>query len=260
MAQPSSLKAASDGARADYPFGAELFAAKKAQYAETVLLVPFYGGKKFQLHRHIDLLNDLGFNVVTYDQPAGYSFVPLFMSPQKGIGFKHVWADQVEALLNEIHGRKILFAMSNPASGAIEAIARRGAYDIVALICDSGPTANFWESSLNYLTTEEPVPTKVLRMALATLSTTLWAPDFRSTLLKDLKRFPPHFPILSIRGWKDHLISPKYVDMVFEPISHLDWRKLSLPEADHLTGLRDFPEEYGPAVARFLSELTLTKL
>lgn len=233
---------------------AEFFPAAQPKFVETILFVPFYGAKIAQIHRHIDLVNDLGFHAVAYNQPVGYNFVPQFMSSREGLGFKHVWADQVECLLNEIPGPKIVFAMSNPASGAIEAIGRRRATDVRALICDGGPTARFWNSAVNYLTTEEPVPTKPLRYIMATISTGLWSPDFRRTLDRDLKKFPKDFPVLSIRGWKDHLIPPHHIDLVFEPHAHLSWQKLSLPEAGHLSGLRDFPDEYKPPLERFLTE------
>lgn len=253
MAEPTSTTLTPPVPR--YSMDAESFPASEPKYAETVLFVPFYGGQITQIHRHIDLVNDLGFNAVAYNQPMGYHLMQQFMSARQGIGFKHVWADQVEALLNQIQGRKIVFAMSNPASGAIEAIARRRAIDVTGMVCEGGPTAKFFESAVKYLTTEEPVPTKALRYAMATVSTTLWSPNFRRTLHEDLERFPKGFPILSIRGWKDHLIPPHHIDMVFEPHAQLAWQKLSLPEADHLTGLRDFKEEYVPAVQRFLEEI-----
>ena len=42
------------------------------------------------------------------------------------------------------------------------------------------------------------------------------------------------------------------IDMVFEPHEHIDWEKLSLPEGKHLNGLKDFADEYKPAVKKFL--------
>lgn len=239
-----------------YPLDAELFPAENLKYNETVLIVPFYGSKKPQVQRHVDMLNDLGFNVVTYDQTfSSINVLPQIMSSREGLGFKHVWADQVEGLLNAIPGNKIVYGLSNPSSGAIEAIGRRHATDIKGLIVDGGPTARFFKSIVKYLTTEEPIPTKVLRFAMAGLTTALWTPDFAKTLSRDLKKFPKGFPVLSIRGWKDRLIPPSHIDMVFEPHPHLAWQKLSLPEADHLNGLRDFPDEYIPAVKSFLESI-----
>lgn len=235
-------------------FGAEFHPAPQKRFQETILFIPFYGGKKPQIRRHVEMVNEFGFDAVDVEMDTSVlNFPNRIMSPQKGLGYKHVWADQVEQLLNEIPGRKIVFAFSNPSSGAIEAIGRRRAVDITALICDGGPTAHYWDSLVKYYTTETPLPVLPARWAVATLLTPLWALNARGTLAQDLAKFPEHFPVLSIRGWKDHLIPPKHIDEVFEPHAQLSWRKLSLPEAGHLNGLRDFAEEYMPPVREFLN-------
>lgn len=220
------------------------------------MFVPFYGGKKPQIRRHIEMTNQLGFDAVDVEFDTSiFSFPDRIFSSQKGLGYKHVWADQVEKLLNEIPGSKIVFAFSNPSSGAIEAIGRRKAFDVVGLVCDGGPTAHYWDSLVKYYTTETPLPILPARWVAATLLTPLWSLNPRDTLTSDLAKFPKNFPILSIRGWKDHLIPPKHIDEVFEPQAHLNWRKLSLPEAGHLNGLRDFESEYLPPVSEFLTSI-----
>lgn len=237
----------------ELPFGGEFHPAPQKKFQETLLVVPFYGGRKPQMRRHVEFLNELGFDVVDFEFELNFSSIyDQVYSPRSGLGFKHVWADQVEALLNTIPGQKIVYACSNPASGAVEAIARRKASDVTALICDGGPTDRFWDSIVKYFTTETPLPLKPARWAMATLLTPLWSPRARLTLHEDLEQFPDAFPLLSVRGWKDHLIPPKDIDEVFEPHTQLDWQKLSLPEAGHLNGLKDFPDEYVPAVTRFL--------
>lgn len=232
----------------------EYFFSECRKFEETVLLVPFYHGKKPQLQKHIDFFNELGFDVVAFELEIGQSLVPEFMSARAGMGYKHVWADQVECLLNEIPGRKIIYSFSNPSSGAIEAIGRRRGYDVVSLLCDGGPTAKYWDSILKYFTTEEPVPIKPLRYLFAAFSTALWSAEYDHPFKQDFEKFPNGFPILSIRGWKDHLIPPQHIDMVFEGSPHLSWQKLSLPEGGHLNGLKDFAAEYQPMVTSFLSK------
>lgn len=237
-------------------FGAEFHPAPEKRFQETILFIPFYGGKKPQIRRHVELANELGFDAVDVEMDTSMlNFPNRVFSSQRGLGYKHVWADQVERLLNEIPGRKIIFSFSNPSSGAIEALARRKAVDVAALICDGGPTARYWDSLVKYYTSETPLPIAPARWAAATLLTPLWSLNARGTLAEDLAQFPAGFPVLSIRGWKDHLIPPKHIDEVFEPHLNLNWRKLSLPEAGHLNGLRDFPEDYIPPVRDFLTEV-----
>lgn len=227
------------------------------KYKETVLLVPFFGAKKKNLQRHIEFLNELGYDCVVFDlRDEWHQVATNVLSSRNAFGLKHVWADQVEGLLNEIAGPKIVFSFSNPSASAIEAIARRRAIDIKGLICDGGPSAQLWHSMINFFTHETPLPTFPVKAFAAGLTAFLWHPRFLKVIHDDLVKFPQNFRVLSIRGWKDPLITPKMIDQIFEPHKQLDWQKLGLPEAAHLNGLKDFPEEYKPPVEKFLREIS----
>ena len=196
----------------------------------------------------------LAFNLK--DSPKEHYYLP-YSHVSKQFGMKHALADQIEEHLNLLseYPNKIVFAFSNVAGCAIESIARRmnsGATDIKAMICDSGPGSDFIYSS--YKLAQEQLGIKSLPMKL--LKTPMiafgWSPKLHKDLQKDLQVFPQGFPLLSIRGWRDKLISPEHIDQIFEPQKNLNWKKLSLPEAGHLNGLRDFPSEYRPGVEDFL--------
>lgn len=226
------------------------------KYEETVLLVPFFGADKKNLQRHTEFLNEIGFDCVIFDLQDSWTDVATqFVSSRSVFGLKHVWADQVEGLLNEIPGKKIVFSFSNPSASAMEALARRRCQDISGLICDCGPSGQLWHSMMSFFTNEAPVPTYPLKAALAATTAVLWHPRFLEAVHQDLNQFPENFRVLSIRGWKDQLITPKMIDMAFEPHKQLDWQKLSLPEGEHLNGLKDFPHEYKPPVTQFLQEV-----
>jgi len=242
-------------AKQELPFEGEFFLARNKRYEELVFFVHFYEGGKKQLLRHIKLVNDLGFDAFAFHlQGSHKDFLSLhpLISAKGGFGAKHVYADQIEVLLNLIPGKKIIFSFSNPTAAAIEAMARRHCSDTIALICDSGPTARFIPSAYNLYTYEYKLKPMPLRVMLAPVLSLGWSPFFHKDLHRHLDSFPEGFKILSIRGWKDRLIPPNHIDEVFEPHKQLDWSKLSLPEAEHLTGLRDFKGEYAPAVERFL--------
>jgi hypothetical protein len=229
---------------------------KHKKFQETVVLVPFFGAQRKNLHRHIEFLNDLGFEVLDIELRDSWTEVASnFISSQAQFGLKHVWADQIEAVLNAVPGGKIVFSFSNPSASAIEAIARRNATDIRGLICDGGPSGQLWHSMVNYFTHEAPLPLFPIKAVAAAATSLLWHPQFLSVIHEDLNKFPKNFRVLSIRGWKDPLITPKMIDMVFEPHQQLDWQKLSLPEGQHLNGLKDYPNEYKPVVTQFLKEI-----
>ncbi len=227
--------------------------AENKKFQETVLLVPFFGAERKNLQRHAEFLNEIGFDCVSCELRDNWSeMANNLLSSHAEFGMKHVWADQIEGLLNEIPGDKIVFSFSNPSASAIEAIAGRHAADIKGLICDGGPSGQLWHSMVNYFTHELKLPLYPVKAAAAFVSASLWHPKFLEVIHSDLATFPKGFRILSIRGWKDPLISPKMIDMVFEPHQQIDWQKLALPEGKHLNGLKDHPDQYKPPVEQFL--------
>lgn len=239
------------------PFHGELHKAPKKLFQETILLVPFYGARKASLKRHVEFLNELGYDVLNYEiYKDSRNLSQKLVSSNELMGVKHIWADQVEAMLNSVPGKKIIFSFSNPSASAIEATVRRNATDVAGLICDSGPSGDLLSSMINYFTHEEPIAFFPLKWAAAAAMTFLWSPKFIEAIHADLEKLPQGFKVLSIRGWKDKLIPAHLIDQVFEPHLKLEWQKLSLPQAGHLNGLRDFREEYESPVRLFLESIS----
>ncbi len=242
--------------KAKLPSRGEMFPSPHKKFQETVLLVPFFGAEKKNLRRHIEFLNESGFDCVLMELRDNWSGIATnLFSSQMEFGLKHIWADQIEGILNEIPGDKIIFAFSNPSASAIEAVARRHAADVKGLICDGGPSGQLWHSMVNYFTHEISLVLYPIKAAAALLTASLWHPHFLEVISQDLEKFPKGFRVLSIRGWKDPLITPKMIDMVFEPHTQIDWQKLSIPEGKHVDGLKEHPEEYKAPVLQFLKEI-----
>lgn len=249
----------SEIAKTELPFEGEFFLSKNKKFSELIFFVHFFGGNKKQIIRHIRMVNQLGFDAFAFHLQGNHKdlfSLRLPISRKNQFGAKHIYADQIETLLNRISGKKIVFAFSNPCASAIEAMARRFCSDTVAMICDSGPTARFIPSAYNLYTHEYKVRPLPLRLLLTPILSMGWSPFLHRDLDKDLAQFPSGYKILSIRGWKDLLIPPGHIDEVFDPHTQLDWTKLSLPECGHLTGLRDFKDDYIPAVESFLKKVS----
>jgi len=241
-----------------YPDEGELFKASNKKHDALIFFVHFYLGHKKALLRHIRFVNSLGFDAYAFnikDRIKDHYGIP-YSHVSKKFGLKHAIADQVEEHLNLLpeYSKKIMFAFSNVSGCAIEAMARRTENDIIAMICDSGPSLKFVESAYNLYKYTNPIRFP-LRFIAAPLLAFGWSADAHKDITSDLKKLPQGFPILSIRGWKDPLIKPADIDLCFEPCKNLNWQKLSLPEAGHLTGLRDFPHEYKPVVEQFLNSV-----
>jgi hypothetical protein len=245
-----------------FPDGGELFKASEKKSEHLVFFAHFFKGHKKALRRHIDFVNELGFDAYAFnlkDDLKDHFYVPYAQSSKK-FGMKHALAEQIGQHLDlpADYKTKIIFAFSNVAGCAIEAQTRRlkeGKNDVVAMICDSGPGAgNFFQSS--YMLLQEQIGVESLPLKLISTPAVAfgWSPKLNRDIRHDLQNFPAGFPLLSIRGWRDKLISPQDIDKVFDNQKNLNWKKLSLPEAGHLNGLRDFPSEYKPGVEDFLNQ------
>ena len=245
---------------ATFPDHGELFKASNKKFDALVFFVHFYKGHKRALRRHIQFINELGYDAYAFnlkDSVKDHFGIP-YSYVSKKFGMKHALADQIEEHLNLLpkYSEKIVFAFSNIAACAIEAMARRNPFDIKAMICDSGPSLNFMASAYNLYTHSMPIKFLPLRLAATPVLAYGWSKDLHKDIPSDLRKLPENFPILSIRGWKDPLIKPRDIDLCFEPCRNIIWQKLALPEAAHLNGLKDFAPEYKPAVADFLKSVT----
>src|SRR5690606_33214108 len=99
---------------------------------------------------------------------------------------------------------------------------------------------NVW----NYFTYQTPIENKVVRGATTLMNMALWGYDqYQNHLREALQNLPQQFPVLSIRSWKDQLVSVKSIDLVFEEHQHLQYETLTLPEGNHLQGLKEHPED-----------------
>lgn len=245
-----------------FPDKGQLYQSNEHQPSKTlVFFVHFYNGHKKALQRHIEFVNELGYDAYAFnlnDSIFDYHLLPWSKSHKK-FGLKHVMADQIEKhfdLLTE-YDSKIIYAFSNVSASAIEMMARKfekNDKSLVGLLCDSGPGSDLTSASYNLLKHEFKLG--LFQRSFSTpLFTLLWGAQHTKDLKHDFNLFPKNFPVLSLRGWRDVFISPKSIDRIFEGHSQLRLHRVDLPEAGHLNGLRDFPSEYKPPVQFFLSEL-----
>ncbi len=237
-----------------FPDHGELFPSKNKKYQELIFFVPYFEGSKKSLKKHIELVNELGFDAFIFKPQDHFSLFNLPITSELKFGLQHQITNQIENLLNQLDRKKIIFAFSGLANNAIEAIAKRNANDIKALICDSGPSNEFLKSIYNFLEHKKglSLAKRLIQWPIFSLA---WNPQLKNNLHNDLEKFPAHFKILSIRGWKDKLMPPTYIDAVFEPHKQLDWRKLSFPQSEHMQSLTDSPKEYHTGLKNFLQEV-----
>ena len=226
------------------------FSKNKIAGSPLIFFVHFYGGHQRVLKRHIELVNDLGFDAFAFNMPDFIS-CPRIPHYRGRIGLKHYLTKMITHFLNEIEGPKVIFAFSNPSAAAIESIYDRnkeGKTDVLGLICDSGPSRPFIRSAWN-------LAIKVRgQYKLMGLFSFLWSFRLHKEIRYQLKRFPKRFSILSIRGGSDEVIPPWHIDLVFRKLENfVNVETFVLPEAGHLDALKNFPDPYRERLAAWLN-------
>ena len=142
----------------EYSHAGEFFPSEHRKYQEVIFFVHFYSGNKKNLRRHVEYVNGLGFDAFAFNLSGGTLNkkdlfklkIPLSITARGKFGTKHMYAEQIEQMMNEMDRPKIVYAFSNPSASAMEAMARRKCFDIKAMICDSGPSGQFIFSSYYY--------------------------------------------------------------------------------------------------------------
>lgn len=247
------------------PFDGELVPAARRLFAEKIVFVHHFGGNKQSVWRHVQLVNDLGFDAVIFnlvyhdakDKPHRLLLKELPISTDLAFGAYRIWQDQLEAILNALPGRKIVFAFSLPANSAFMAVAARQAQDIAAVVCDGGPFLQLPRCFWNLYTQQFDVQSSLVRGFFTAASLTLYGGiGFTRALQEASERFPQNFPVLSFRGQADRLVPIEAIDDFFAEIPNLRMSAVEIPEATHLEGLKMNSMKYRQELAPFLARCT----
>jgi len=224
------------------------YAKNKKPGSAVVVFVHFYGGHQRILKRHIQMVNDFGFDAFAFNMPSRKDLnIKLFEINR--FGLKHLYSKMITYFLDQIPGQKIIFSFSNPSASAIEAITDRlNRNDIQAFICDSGPSGKFMKSAWNLAIQQQQNPWLMVFFSF------FWSLFFHRDLKKQLKKWPEGFPVLSIRPLDDVVIPPDHIEEVFKGTSHLRIQ-VYLPKAGHLNALKLNPIEYTAQIENFLSTI-----
>lgn len=234
------------------------FAISKAldrRYDETILFVHHFGGSPKNMHRHVALVNELGFDAVTF-QLLINDFIPkqVPITGELRVGARHIWAEQVENMLNHIPGRKIVYSFSMPSLGALRAIGRRRANDVTAWVCDGGPFLDLIKCVWNLLEHEVKVENKIVRSLASVYGYAMFGMGAERQVEKAAAALPRMFPVLSIRGEKDPLVPVSAIEEVFKHAPQIELVRAHLENGKHLDGLKNFPQEYRSFIEPFLRQ------
>ncbi|MCS6839030.1 MAG: hypothetical protein NZ480_09325 [Bdellovibrionaceae bacterium] len=215
-----------------------------------VIMVPFFEAKRAQLQRHIDFFERLGIPVVVVDLTYQIPWLQLWRFGS----MRSLWVYQIEQVIKNHPEPKIIFSFSNPSSAVLEVLSRIQCHNVKALICDSGPGTGFIYSVFKLLKHYRGLTNPILLYPLTLILFLVWGPAWDWQTRRAVARLPDGFPILTIEGGRDPLISPDQIDDVFCHSSRIRWKRLLLPEAQHLNGLKDFGDIYLATLKEFLAQ------
>ncbi len=222
----------------EYSFDGVYFPSSAPKSKIVVVFVHQWGGSVRGMVRHIHLVNALGFNAFAF-QLLHFEIPPAtsLISSSNHLGIKHIYADQVEKVLNEINADKIVFGFSNPAGSAIEAVARRGAADIKALICDSGPAYHFFYSYEQVLKHYYKMESPIKRKLLVYTTGWAWSPYYNKDVREHLQSLPDGFAVLTLQGWQDLISPPNEIEAHFRDLTNIEETRVVMAKAGHVNGI-----------------------
>ena len=230
------------------------YPAKNKKYKETIVFVHHFGGNARSYLRHIQFVNELGFDAVSFSLSYNSDDFPKEVPWDSNfeIGYVHIWKEEIESVLNQLSGPKVLFGFSNPSGAMLLAAARRNYVDISAVICDGGPFLNTLKMMLPVITAPKRQFTWKTKVGIIFLNRMLFGKNYNQQAKSALESVPSRVPFLSIRSWRDKLVPSSNIDEYFSMNPKIDLEVLSLTEADHLQGLKTHPDEYKSRVGDFL--------
>lgn len=241
----------------ELPYEGEWSLASEKKFEATIIFVHHFGGSTRTLLRHARLMNEMGFNCVRFNLKFNMTTTldKISLAGDLKLGLRRIWSDQIQDILNRVDGPKILYTFSMPGSAAIEAISKRHAYQILGMVCDSGPFLNIIASTWRLYEHAYRIESKLLRALYTVMSVSMWGLHFKNEMKKYFENFPEGFRILSIRGGADQLVPSETIEEFFALAKRCQIETLMLPEADHLEGLKKFSMVYVPRVRSFLESL-----
>lgn len=235
-------------------------AAAPKKFRETIVFTHHYGGSATAFRRHQEFVAGLGYDSVAFDylyndKATTSRLIPLVRGMRDGVN--EVWPKQLNDVLDSIDGGKFIFSFSFPSCATLHLLSRSKRQDVHGWLCDGGPFMQPWRGLGNFFRHSMP-NLDVFRLFFVTSVGYLYmgGPKYTAMMRHWILNWPLQIPILSIRAGRDALVPTEMIDGVFRENPSLNLTVFNLPEAEHMLGLKKFPEIYGEHLQKFLLPLS----
>lgn len=228
------------------------------KHTSSIILIHHLGGVPEQLKHHIEFLNQNRFDVYSY--PAFLSgksdwkdFLPIIKNSKEGV--VKIWTKELEEVLDQCQGDKILFSFSLPSLAALLAASKRK--DVKAVICDSGPFSYLFLATWRLFTHYYLISNTFVKIYLTLQMYLAFKTSYiKKDIQKQLPNIPLHFPVLSIQSLKDQQVPPSYINHFLSKLKKIRLTVCLLKHSSHLKGLKTETEFYIKNVLNFLKKIS----
>lgn len=229
-----------------------------AQQKPVAAIVHNFAGTQDNFVKHVSLLNDLGFDVVTFDlnwHKHGHKKIfNNFLMPY--------WAGEIEGAFSEILETRQLIAfcfsgLSFCAISKLPKLMKRYSGKVKALVFDSGPFENYIQCIRNMVKLYLGIKNRFKAELLTQFFVFTWGPHSMASVHENFKKIfevNPDLPVLSFQGLQDGIVPQEYIHACFENPTPKNFTEVIFKNGGHLTSLKEEPEKYKSVLEKFLSE------
>lgn len=231
----------------------------QAKDNSIIVMVHNFAGTEDNFPKHIQLLNDMGYDVVTFDlswhKHGGPKLFTNFV--------RREWSKEVKQAITEVLKERsvIAFGFSGPSFCVIDAVSdivQKNPEAIKGMIFDSGPFEHHAECVKNMLELHFKIKSKIMLKAILTTLVLAWEPLPSETNKRKFGRLfkaKPRMPILSLQPRLDRVVPIEYIQECFEKAQPQNYTEVVFEKGGHLTSLKEEPDKYKEALQKFLFAL-----
>ena len=214
-------------------------------FKETIVFIHHFGGHGASTKRHQDFVNEIGFDCISFTLDCEWK-------PEMDMTLREVWCEQLTSVLDQTPGDKIIYSFSSLSMVVPQILVEDGRKDIRVWVCDGGPFLELFHCFQNYYTYQKNVTGFKNVVSTSVGYVLMGALGLNHKVRRWMKSFPATLPVLSIRAGHDKLVPVRAIEKFFAAGTQMNLLKFEIPEAEHLEGLKTFPNIYKPVVTEFL--------
>ncbi len=245
------------------PYEGEYRKAPSKRFNEVIVFVHHFGGQKRSTRRHQEMVLAAGYDCVIFN--LHYNSSKATHSPNQRLlrlfknylkvprSFISIWTDELNEILNQIPGPKIIYSLSSPSTAVVGCLGPKKRQDIQAWVCDCGPFLKVWQCFWNYSKYEAKRSNFFSILFFNTFGFLFFGGVFYRTRMRRWLRINNRqVPTLSLRAGQDRLVPAHAVSDFFSLPNSLRVESETFAHSNHLDAIKTDASRYQSVVLTFL--------